>query len=139
MKITKQKNILVAFALVVAVSFASFISPAVSAACPEKPRDIERNQCCGEVEVSILGSDACKGDNAIWGLLLVVLNIMTAGVGIAAVGGIVYGAILYSSAGDKGDQTKKAIGIITNVVIGIISYALMYLFLNFLIPGGIFK
>lgn len=101
---------------------------------------------CGKAKTSIIGGDICAGvkdgkeaeDSAIWKILLLVLNIMTAGVGILGVGGIVYGAIMYTSAGDKADQTKKAIGIITNVVIGIIAYALMYLFLNFLIPGGIF-
>jgi hypothetical protein len=51
----------------------------------------------------------------------------------------VYGAVLYSSAGDKADQTKKAIEVIKNVVIGVIAYAFMYLILNFLIPGGIFS
>lgn len=75
----------------------------------------------------------------IWGILLVVLNIMTAGVGILAVGGIVYASILYASAGDKAEQTKKAVGIITNVVIGIAAYGLMYVFLNFLVPGGVFN
>jgi hypothetical protein len=59
-------------------------------------------------------------------------------VGVLGVAGIVYGAVLYTTAADKAEQTKKAIGIITNVVIGIIAYALMYLVLNFLIPGGIF-
>lgn len=103
---------------------------------------------CGDVKTSIIGGDICNGvkndsehpeDSAVWKLLLLVLNILTAGVGIAAVGGIVYGSILYASAADRADQTKKAIGIITNVVIGVIAYGAMYLVLNFLIPGGIFK
>ncbi|MNH46494.1 hypothetical protein D3C72_2301490 [compost metagenome] len=64
---------------------------------------------------------------------------MTAGVGILAVGGIVYGSILYTSAGGSSEQTKKAMGIITNVVIGLIAYALMYAITNFLIPGGLFS
>lgn len=103
---------------------------------------------CGDVNTSIIGGDICNGvdnkskkaeDSAVWKLLLLVLNVLTAGVGIAAVGGIVYGSILYASAADRADQTKKAIGIITNVVIGVIAYGAMYLVLNFLIPGGIFK
>jgi hypothetical protein len=75
---------------------------------------------------------------AIWSLLLMAINILTAGVGVAAVGGIVYGSIMYASAGGSPDQVKKAREIITNVVIGIIAYALMYSLLNFLIPGGLF-
>jgi len=112
-------------------------------AVPASAADLE----CGKAKTSIIGGDICAGvkdgknaeDSAIWKILLLVLNIMTAGVGILGVGGIVYGSIMYASAGDKADQTKKAIGIITNVVIGIVAYALMYLFLNFLIPGGIFS
>lgn len=77
--------------------------------------------------------------NAIWKLLLQVLNIMIAGVGILAVGGIVYGSVLYASAADRPEQTKKAKEIILNVVIGLIAFGLMYSFLNFLIPGGIFN
>lgn len=99
---------------------------------------------CGGVETSIITCPQTKDpktaqDSAVWGILLIVLNIMTAGIGIAAVGGIVFGSILYASAGDKAEQTKRAITIITNVVIGLVAYGLMYLVLNFLIPGGIFK
>src|SRR5919202_530544 len=97
---------------------------------------------CGGAKTSIIncpqtsqGPDA--KNNGVWGVLLIALNILTAGVGIAAVGGIVYGAVLYTSAGDSAEQTKKAIEIIRNVVIGLVAYGLMYLVLNYLIPGGI--
>jgi hypothetical protein len=98
---------------------------------------------CGDAETSIINCDAKGGadakDSAIWQILLLTLNILTGGVGIAAVGGIVYGAILYASASDNASQTQKAIEIIRNVVIGIVSYGIMYLVLNYLIPGGIFS
>lgn len=99
---------------------------------------------CGGVETSIIACDEGKDaktakDSAVWGILIIALRILTAGVGIAAVGGIVFGSILYASAGDKAEQTKKAIGVITNVVIGIVAYGVMYILLNFLIPGGIFS
>lgn len=103
---------------------------------------------CGDTETSIIGGDICAGvnnkssdvrQNATWKLLLLALNILTAGVGIAAVGGIAWGSFLYVTAEDKAAQTQKAISIIWNVVIGLISYAAMYLLLNFLIPGGIFS
>lgn len=77
--------------------------------------------------------------NGIWRLLLIAINVLTAGVGIAALGGIVYGAILYTTAGGSTEQTKKALGFILNVVIGIIAYALMFALLNFIIPGGLFS
>jgi hypothetical protein len=89
---------------------------------------------CDNVTV---GSDGVE-NTGVWSILLQAINILTAGVGIAAVGGIVYGAILYTSAGGSQEQVKKAMGIITNVVIGVVAYAVMFSGLNFLIPGGLF-
>lgn len=77
-------------------------------------------------------------DSAIMQLLVWVLRIMTAGVGIVAVGAIVYAGILYSSASDKQDQVNKAKSMILSTVIGLILYGLMFIILNFLIPGGVF-
>lgn len=76
--------------------------------------------------------------SGIWGLLLLAINILTAGVGIAAVGGFVYAGILYTSSAGNPEQTKKAIEFIRNIVIGVVAYALMFAFLNFIIPGGLF-
>lgn len=97
---------------------------------------------CGGAETAIINCSQTGGasakDSGIWGVLLIALNILTASVGIAAVGGIVYGAILYTSAGDSTEQTKRAIEIIRNVVLGLVAFGLMYIGLNFLIPGGVF-
>ena len=99
---------------------------------------------CGDVQTSIINCSQSGGPNAtientgVWGVLLLAINILTALVGLAAVGGVVYGSILYTSAGGNQEQVKKAMGIITNVVIGVITYALMFSVSNFLIPGGIF-
>ena len=97
---------------------------------------------CGDVETAIIKCDAKNSggvtDNGIWALLLIAINIMTAGVGVLAVGGIVYGSILYTTAEDKADQVKKATDIITNVIIGLVAFALMWAGLNFLVPGGVF-
>lgn len=98
---------------------------------------------CGGVDTAIINCSQSGGggdieNSGLWGVLLLAINILTAGVGIAAVGGIVYGSVLYTSAGNSPDQVKKAMDIIRNVVIGIIAYALMYSVINFLIPGGLF-
>jgi hypothetical protein len=87
------------------------------------------------------GSDPTTSvsDTGVWGILLLIINILTAGVGIAAIGGIIYGAVMYTTAGGSPEQVKKAMGIITNVVIGVVAYALMFSGLNFLIPGGLFN
>lgn len=98
---------------------------------------------CGGVDTAIIKCGQTGGGGiettGVWGILLLAVNILTAGVGIVAIGGIVYGAILYTSAAGSAEQVKKAIGIITNVVIGIVAYAVMYSLLNFLVPGGLFN
>lgn len=77
--------------------------------------------------------------NGVWVLLILTLNILTAGVGILAVGGIAYGAALYASSSDKPEQAKQGMTYIKNVVIGLVAYGLMFIVLNFLIPGGVFN
>jgi hypothetical protein len=75
----------------------------------------------------------------IWSLLLLAINILTAGVGIAAVGGIIFASIMYMTAGGSPDKTKKANIFLSNTILGIIVYAVMYAFLNYIIPGGLFS
>jgi len=103
----------------------------------------ENDRGC-ETETAILQCDIDAGAEGvqatgIWSILLLAINVLTALIGVAALGGIIYGSVLYTSAGGNVEQTKKAMGIITNVVIGVIAYALMFSFLNFIIPGGVFN
>ncbi len=70
-------------------------------------------------------------------LLEFVLQVMTALVGIAAVGTLIYAGVLYSSAGGSNEQVAKSKRLITDTVIGIVVYALMFFALNWLIPGGV--
>ena len=100
---------------------------------PKKENGLYKGKCKD-------GSDPNSSQNSsVWALLLLALNIMTAGVGIVGIGGIVYGAILYASAGDRSGQIEQARTVITNVIIGLVAFALMWAFLQFLIPGGIFS
>ncbi len=96
------------------------------------------------INTSVIGCSTKAGASgvegtAVWGLLLIIINILTAGVGIVAVGGIIYGSIMYATSGGSPENVKKARTIITNVVIGIIAYAFMYAILNFITPGGLFN
>ena len=100
-------------------------------------------ETCGGVQTALVHCDQPGGtdkieDTGVWGILLMVINILTAGVGVVALGGLVYGAILYTSAGGKPEQVKKAYTIFTDVVIGIVAFAAMWALLNFIIPGGVF-
>ncbi len=81
---------------------------------------------------SILG---CAND--LNSLLIMIAKILTAGVLIAAVAGIIFGAVLYMTAGGSADKTKKGVTVIRDVIIGLVVYGLMYVILNFIIPGGV--
>lgn len=140
----KIKFFIISMAMLMGPMVISITAP-LSASAADGECTSTSTDCCGGVETSIITCTQTSPDNntditqnGVWGLLILTINILTAGIGIAAVGGIVYGSILYASAGGAADQVKKARGIITNVVIGIIAYALMYAVLNFLIPGGLF-
>lgn len=70
-------------------------------------------------------------------ILNMILVVVTTGVGIAAVGSIVFAGILYITARDNAGQVSKAKTMIMNTVIGIIAYILMWAFLEWIIPGGV--
>jgi len=99
-------------------------SPAAAADCPE---------------TAIIDIDCSGDENPIFSILIIVINVMAALVGLAAIGGFIYGAVLYTSAGDKAAQVTKAKETLANVVLGIVCFALMWAFLQFLIPGGVFN
>ncbi|HMS92802.1 MAG TPA: hypothetical protein PKD28_00295 [Candidatus Saccharibacteria bacterium] len=100
-----------------------------------------------DLECGVLPSSLCnaatKGDKdkiedtGVWKLLKLVVNIMTAGAGILAIAGIIYGSVMYTTAGGNQEQVKKARGILTNVVIGVIAFAAMWALLQWLLPGGV--
>lgn len=88
----------------------------------------------GEVETALFGGCYSGG---VWGVIGIVLDIMLIGVGAVAVIGIIISGIQYmTSAGDPGAMTK-AKNRLLQVVIGIVAFALMWVFLQWLIPGGI--
>ena len=127
----KQTVKTIALGMTLLIGMVVFLAPTALAA-----------ETCGGVETAIIkcdedGSGGYENSGA-WGILLVAINILTAGIGIVAVAGVVYASILYASAGGNPEQTKKAMGMITNIVIGVLAFALMYALLNFIIPGGLF-
>ena len=83
------------------------------------------------------GKGALKNSGT-WALLLFVLQILSIGIGIVAVGAIGYAGFLYATASDNEGQVKQAKEMIRNTAIGIVMYGLMYVLLQFLVPGGVF-
>jgi hypothetical protein len=73
------------------------------------------------------------------GLLMIIFNILSVGVALAVVGGIIYGGIINStSSGDQG-KTQEAVVRIRNAVIALLMYFAMWATLNWLVPGGVFN
>ena len=76
--------------------------------------------------------------SGVYDILSIVLNVLTIGVGVLGVLGIVIAGIQYVTAADNEQQMAKAKQRIIEVVIGLVIYAVMYSVLQWLIPGGIF-
>ena len=115
----------------------AILTPSVAFATEAKNNGCETDTAiikCDNVDVTQDGVE----NTGLWSILMLAINVLTAGVGVVALAGIVYGSILYTSAGGNQEQVKKAMGIFTNVVIGIIAFAGMWALLNFLVPGGVF-
>lgn len=93
---------------------------------------------CGSVQTFFNWGCSGDGEAAIYGVLGKILDWLAMGVAIAVVIGIIYGAIMYMTAGGNEGQAKNAIGIIRNALIALILYFAMYSILNFIIPGGLF-
>ena len=92
---------------------------------------------CGGAETSVISCDG-EGSTAIIYIIKQVIKILTAGVLVAAVGAVIYGAFLYTTSEGSPDKIKKAREVWTNTVIGIIMFAFMVAITNFIIPGGVF-
>jgi len=75
--------------------------------------------------------------NPIIGYLRAVIQFMAVGIGIALVGGLVVGGMLYMTARANAQQVQKGEEVIRNVIIGIALYVFTFSIVNFLIPGGI--
>ena len=80
-------------------------------------------------------SRAKEGEDGIICLLSLILTIMTYGVGILGVIGIIISGIQYTTSQGDAAKMTKAKNRIVNVIIGLVVYALMWAALRFLVPG----
>ena len=93
---------------------------------------------CGGTKTGLVDCDAKKaGVESINDLISLAISIMTVIIGIVAVGGLAYAAILYASARDNQSQTGQAMTIIRNIIIGLVLYGFTIAIVNWLIPGGV--
>ena len=95
----------------------------------------EPGDCAKTTAFSFAG---CGTDNVgIRCLAVEVLKFLSIAVGLAVVGGVAAGGIVYSTAQGSPGKTQAGIKIITNSIIALVLYLLMFAILQFLIPGGV--
>ena len=125
----RQKIINIAMAVVVLVAVAV---PFVQAAPAMAASDGGYTAILGDCE----SAEDDKG-GGIFCILNIILNVLTTGVGVLGTLGIVISGIQYLTARDNPEQLTKAKSRLINIVIGLAIYAVMYGFLQWIIPGGI--
>jgi hypothetical protein len=72
------------------------------------------------------------------GIIIPVINVMSALVGVVVITMIIIGGIQYSTAGSDPQKIAAAKAKIVNALTGLVAFILMYAFLQWLVPGGIF-
>lgn len=77
-------------------------------------------------------------ENPIWKMLIDFMKVVSGLVGVAVAAGVIYGGILWSTASGNEGQTRKAITVISNAILGLLMYIMMFAIINFLVPGGLF-
>lgn len=96
------------------------------------------NTKCGGVKTAIIGCSDSENGDALFAVLALLLNIVTYGVGAAAVVGVIITGFQYMSARDNPAQVVKAKNRLLQVVIGLVIWILFWGVLQFLLPGGLF-
>jgi len=108
---------------------------AVTVTCPTGQTVQTDGQTCCPGTSNQQNTTACFFDKYV----TPAIQLLSAAVGLVAVVAIITGAIEYiTSAGDP-QRTAAGKTHITNALLGILAYAFLYAFLQFLIPGGLFN
>lgn len=127
MKTIKQQLLQLAGILIILpVAFISLPSVALAAtkACDNTDNSTKLQNC---VTQSPLVKD-----------IQMVINFLSAGVGIVVIGMIILGGIQYSIAGDNAQAVSAAKQRIINALTALLVYIFAFAFINWLIPGGLF-
>lgn len=136
-----KKAILVSISLLVlsTAMVASSLSVASAYTCGKdstgKPIETSIDFTMGNVFKKLCDGSGSSPINA---LILWVITLMSMGVGIAVVIGIIFGGILYAMSDGDAGKAKEGQQIIVNAVIGLFLFIFLYAAANFLIPGGLF-
>ena len=81
----------------------------------------------------------CSGSIPMMGAVANIFKWLAAGMTVVVLIAIVYGAIIYATAGTDKQKVETGKKIIRNAIGALIAYFFMYALLNFVVPGGMFK
>ena len=123
-----KRNTIIAVAFLAAVVCGSILST---------DQVFAETECAG-AKTSVIVCGGATGQAAIIEIVKMVVKIMTAGVGVLAVGAVIFGAILYTTSEGSPDKLSKARTVWINTIIGLLLFAFMVAITNFFVPGGIF-
>lgn len=123
-----KRNTIIAVAFLAAVVCGSILSTG---------QVFAETECAG-AKTSVIVCGGATGQAAIIEIVKMIVKIMTAGVGVLAVGAVIFGAILYTTSEGSPDKLSKARTVWINTIIGLLLFAFMVAITNFFVPGGIF-
>ena len=93
---------------------------------------------CGGVDTALIECTE-GGDGGVWHILNLIIDILSIGIGITGVVGISIAGVQYLTAGPNTERTKTAKNRIYQIVIGLVAYIVMFVLLQWLLPGGLIE
>ena len=90
---------------------------------------------CGGADTSLIECDDSEG--GIWHILSLAVDILSIGVGILGVIGILVAGIQFLTSKDNVAQNQKAKTRLFQITIGLAVYAVVFVFVEWLLPGGL--
>lgn len=139
-------------AILVFTSFGAAISSPVHAATPTIPAGCPGSTSAGPpapgacdaqstIDPAANPNAKCTKDNCdfIKKYINPFINLLSISFGLIAVISIIYGGIQYSASGGDPQKVTQAKQRIVKTIIAVLAYFFLYAFLQFIVPGGIFK
>lgn len=139
-ELAKMKKLLLACFAVLSLGVLLAV-PAGAAECKPDPKISV--YCCGDAPTSV--DFKCppvtksNPEITVTQTIVVVINFLAIGVGIAVVGGIIWGSLWYTTANGNAGQAQQGVSIIINSIIGLVLFIFTWALINFLVPGGVFS
>jgi hypothetical protein len=116
--------------------------PTTEAACNSTEGHIwEGEQCKTDPCYGNVIQVNCNGGEGggIFEVLNLVVNALSVGVVVAATAGVIFAALRYTQARDNAESAAGAKKMIINIIIGLIVWAVFWVILQWIMPGGMFR